>query len=334
MRLPAIPPPRIAPLHPTPGYDAYWRFAAERQRIFQLRRQGFPQPWTDDPILRTYKFTNAYRASDRTSQYLIRNVIYRDDLPGSHAEVFFRIVLFKLFNRIETWELLERELGAVAWSEYSFPRYDRVLTEATAQGRRIYSAAYIMPSAGREFPRKHRWHLALLERMMTDELPQRLAEAPTMQAGFELLRAYPSVGDFLAYQFLTDVNYSTITAFSEMDFTSPGPGARDGMRKCFANCGGWTGADVIRFMADRQEIEFARLGLEFPSLGGRRLQLIDCQNLFCEVDKYLRVSQPQLSGASGRMRIKQKFQPIPRPLHYWYPPKWEINDPFPIEKSP
>ena len=62
-------------------------------------------------MLATYKFTNAYRASDRVSQYLIRNVIYRDDLPMSPHEVFFRILLFKLFNKIETWELLERAIG-------------------------------------------------------------------------------------------------------------------------------------------------------------------------------------------------------------------------------
>ena len=102
---PDPPPPRIAPLRPTPVYDTYWRFAAERQEIFFRRAEQQPPPWTNDTILGSYKFTNAYRASDRTSQYLIQHVIYRDDLPDDPAEVFFRIVLFKLFNRIDTWEL-------------------------------------------------------------------------------------------------------------------------------------------------------------------------------------------------------------------------------------
>src|SRR3546814_5860542 len=65
-----------------------------------------------------------------------------------------------------------------------------------------------------------------------------------------------------------------------MDFVIPGPGARDGLRKCFADTGGLSDAELIRLMADRQEQECARLGLEFPSLWGRPLQLIDCQNLF------------------------------------------------------
>src|SRR5712664_3615823 len=84
---------RRSPIIPTEVYDGYWRFAAERQGIFFRRLSGACHPWTDDPVLGTYKFTNAYRASDRVSQYLIRHVIYRNDLPNSPREVFFRILL-------------------------------------------------------------------------------------------------------------------------------------------------------------------------------------------------------------------------------------------------
>ena len=59
-------------------FDAYWRFAAERQQVFYRRARREPPPWTDDPILDRFKFCNAFRASDRVSQYLIREVIYSD----------------------------------------------------------------------------------------------------------------------------------------------------------------------------------------------------------------------------------------------------------------
>ena len=98
----------LAPAKVSEVYENYWRFAAERQAVFFRRVRGERRPWTDNPVLATYKFTNAYRASDRVTQYLIRHVIYRDNLPKSPSEVFFRILLFKLFNKIETWELLER----------------------------------------------------------------------------------------------------------------------------------------------------------------------------------------------------------------------------------
>jgi hypothetical protein len=160
---------------------------------------------------------------------------------------------------------------------------------------------------------------------MTDELPYKLADAPKMQEGFELLREYPSLGDFLAYQFITDINYSEITNFSEMEFVVPGPGALDGIRKCFLDLGGLNEPEIIKFMADIQESEFERLGLDFQPLWGRNLQLIDCQNLFCEVDKYARIKHPDIAGISGRSRIKQKYSANKHPIDYWYPPKWGIN---------
>ena len=320
--------PRLEPAKVSEVHDSYWRFAAERQRIFFERARGGARPWTGDPVLSIYKFTNAYRASDRASQYLIRRVIYRDGLPRSPREVFFRIILFKLFNKIETWEMLERSLGAVAFEEYSFARYDDILTRERRRGARIYSAAYVMPTGRSAFGHsvKHRNHLELLERMMDDDLPDRLTDAGSMREGFEMLRAYPGIGDFLAYQFVSDVNYSEIVDFSEMEFVVPGPGARDGLRKCFTDFGGFSEPDLIRLTAELQEREFERRGLRFESLWGRPLQLIDCQNLFCEIDKYARVAHPQAEGRTGRRRIKQKFNPNPDPIALFYPPKWGLNE--------
>src|SRR5579859_2070681 len=66
-------------------FDVYWRFAAERQRIFHGRAAGEPPPWTNDPVLTRHKFTNVYRAADRVSQYLISDVIYtgsQDPIQG------------------------------------------------------------------------------------------------------------------------------------------------------------------------------------------------------------------------------------------------------------
>jgi len=173
--------------------------------------------------------------------------------------------------------------------------------------------------------RKHRDHLRLIERMMRDSLATQLQRCKSMLQGFQILKAYPMVGDFLAYQFITDINYSTLTDFSEMEFTVPGPGARDGIHKCFESIGELSPRDVIRTMADIQNQQFVRLGLRFRSLWGRPLQLIDCQSLFCEVSKYARCAHPDVRGLASRTRIKQKYRIDPRPLRYWFPLKWEIN---------
>jgi hypothetical protein len=92
----------------------YWYWAAERQRIFFARLAGRPEPYTDDPILQEYKFTNAYRASDRVSQYLIRNVIYpQDGIEYTPEDMIFRILLFKRFNLISTWQRVEKHFFPV-----------------------------------------------------------------------------------------------------------------------------------------------------------------------------------------------------------------------------
>lgn len=315
---------KLAPAKPTIVFDTYWYFATERQNIFFRRVAGQPQPWTGDEILQTYKFTNAYRASDRVSQYLIRHVIAGRRSP---SDIFLRCILFKIFNKIETWELLQSEFGDINNDSFSEKHFDKVLTKALLNKQRIYSAAYIMPSGGSwaKCTYKHQVHLKLISKMLNDRLWESLASAPSMSKAFDLLRAYPTIGDFLAYQYVTDLNYSSLTNFSEMEFVVPGPGARNGILKCFSNTGGLTETDIISYVTEHQCFFFERLGLNFQNLWGRKLQLIDCQNLFCEVDKYARVRHPEFSELTGRMRIKQSFKTPKIMLPPIYPEKWKLD---------
>jgi hypothetical protein len=310
-------------LRPTRVFDTYWRFASERQAIYEARLGERGAPWTADPILTNFRFTNCYRASDRVSQFLIQRVAYHGD--QSADETTFRVLLFKFFNRISTWELLENELGDLRWNDFDLDHFDQVLSDAFSHGQRLYSAAYVIPPPRLGASRKHTNHLRLLRSMMEDDLPARLQDSPSMEHAFALLRSYPTMGDFLAFQMLIDLNYSTLLDFDEMDYVVAGPGARDGIRKCFGAEARGIEHDVIRYMADAQHEHFARLGLDFAGLNGRPLQLIDCQNLFCEVDKYARVAHPEIQGLSGRSRIKQKFAPVVDRLTAWFPPKWGIN---------
>ena len=314
-------------IKPSPIYDEYWRFAVERQHIFQKRRNGCSYPWTNDFIFQKYKFTNSYRASDRVSQYLIRNVIYPEHHNFSPEDVFFRIILFKIFNKIETWEALENEVECIDYKSYSFERYDSVLTNLINNGNTIYSAAYIMPS-GKAFgsDKKHRNNLMLLEMMMSENVVSKISKAHDLQELYEILLDYPSLGKFLAFQYAIDINYSELCDFDEMDYVVAGPGATSGISKLFEDKNGYSDEYIIRLMAENQEQEFERLNLNFEYLGNRKLQLIDCQNLFCETDKYTRVAYPQYTGTSNRTRIKQHFSPkLMDPIQYFYPPKWNIN---------
>jgi hypothetical protein len=320
-------------LEPTEVFDTYWRFAAVRQEMYLRRLRGSAPPWTADPILRDNRFTNAYRAADRVSQFLIREVVYGQDAPQDAVEVVFRTLLFKLFNKVGTWRALEDSLGEIRWSSFDFDRYRRALDEAAQRGP-VYSAAYVIPPPRLGEASKRIDHLRLVERMMHDGLPAVVEGASELEPVYARLRSYPSFGPFLAFQFAIDLNYSPLMNAGEDQFVVAGPGARDGIRKCFGRAAHGIEADVIRYMADQQEIHFARLGLHFPGLFGRRLQLIDCQNLFCEVDKYARVAHPSVRGISGRSRIKQKFSPLAAPLSAFFPPKWGLAPPSPVAAAP
>jgi hypothetical protein len=316
--------------HPTPSevYDTYWRFAAERLAIYYRRLRDPDGPWTADPVLRAYRFTNAYRAADRVSQYLIREVQYREDRSQAPAEVFFRTMLFKLFNRIETWECLERKLGALSWQSVALDEISRILDDEILRDRRIYSAAYIMPSPALGHKRKHANHLALLARMMSDSLPAKLSRAHDLRTCYELMLNYPGLGPFLAFQYVIDLNYSSLLDFEESQFVVAGPGALDGTAKCFKDVAKQSPAHIIYWMVERQDEEFARLGLEFKGLFGRKLQPIDCQNLFCEISKYARVAHPTVTGVAGRTRIKQRYQAAnDAGVAPFFPPKWDIQSP-------
>jgi hypothetical protein len=312
---------------PSIAYNTYWKFAAERQNIFFKRFNGETYPWTKDEVLKQNKFTNVYRASDRVSQYLIQNVIYKGNQKPE--EIFFRLILFKIFNRISTWEVLETELGKISFEDYSFKRYDKLLLEVMKQGIPIYSAAYIMAS-GKSFfghEKKHQNHLKLIELMIKDRVPHKLQNCQSMNEAYNLLLSYPTIGEFLAYQYVTDINYSPLTNFTEIEFVKAGPGAKDGILKCFKDFGDYSFEDIIKMMAEKQEDEFDKMELDFHNLWGRSLQLIDCQNIFCEVDKYSRVVHPEIAGFSHRTRIKQKYTVHDSdPINFFFPPKWGINN--------
>jgi hypothetical protein len=307
-------------------FALYWYFASERQRVFERRIQGNDAPWTEDRILQTYKFCNVYRAADRVSQYLIKDVAY-DGESVAAAERLFQIVAFRLFSRIETWRSVRTFLGHQPTIEdLRSDSFRNSLEHARVQNKSLYTGAFILCANDVYHQRvKHLNHIELLRHMfIRGNLGERLLEARTFQYVFELLRSYPLMGNFMSYQIAIDLNYSRYIDFSENDFTRPGPGAERGIRKVFSSLGEFNSSDIIKWVVDRQESEFSKRGLSFSGLWGRSLHAIDCQGLFCEVDKYCREAAPNL--LSNRKRIKARFRPSRESLQFFFPPKWGINE--------
>ncbi|MBO5476815.1 MAG: hypothetical protein J6A15_03555 [Clostridia bacterium] len=306
-------------------YDMYWYFAYERQNIFYKKLNGEKPPYTEDEILSTYKFCNCYRVLDRVSQYLLKNVIYKDTSKYSDEDILFRIILFKLFNKEDTWEYLINSLGDVTLKGFSWDKYNKVLLDRKLSGEKLYNDAYIScATKAYGYDLKHQNHLALLEEMfLKDKVQEKIINSSSMEEVFNIFKSYPLIGDFMAYQLATDINYSNAVNFGENTFTIAGPGAKRGIRKCFSNLEKATDRQVIEYMYSVQEDEFKRLNLDFKYIGGRKLQYIDIQNLFCELDKYLRERRPDLK--TNRVKIKKKYLPKSGKIEYMLPPKWNVE---------
>lgn len=318
----------IQPLVPRQGvYELYWQFASERQAVFERRQKGMPAPWTDDLVLQQYKFCNVFRAADRVSQYLIKDVIYSGQ-KRSAADIFFQIIAFRIFSREQTWEGLKTLLGhAPLIDNLTNDSFKQALIELKVTQSPIYTNAFILCATDAYGQgKKHLNHVELFKDMfLVHDLAKDLMTATNLHQIYEILHTYPLFGDFMSYQTAIDLNYSDIINFDENDFVKAGPGALRGIAKCFESLGDYTPEQAIMWMVDHQDEEFARLGLPFNGLFGRKLHAIDAQGLFCETDKYARVVLPELKSA--RVRMKQKFTPQLRPVAIFLPPKWvNVND--------
>lgn len=155
-----------------------------------------------------------------------------------------------------------------------------------------------------------------------DKVQNDIIKCKSMKEAFDIIKSYPLIGNFMAYQLVTDINYSEVVDWKENEFTVVGPGSLRGINKCFIDKGNLSNEDIIRYMYEHQDEEFKRLGLDFKRIGNRPLQLIDCQNIFCELDKYCREALPGLK--SNRKRIKKRYTPKEDKIEYIYPRKWNI----------
>jgi alpha-glutamyl/putrescinyl thymine pyrophosphorylase clade 1 len=328
---------------PTPAFRSYWYFMHERYRVLLARLAGKPAPWTQDPILGRYKFTNTFRVLDRESQTCVKIANSNNRSP---EEAFLRVLHFKIFNPTSTWELLCGELGEEPLlSNWNPNRYAEILTTARNRGQTIFSKAYMLWADQREGSirgpgSKTRMWLNTLDKMLRDNVPANIVAANTYEHAVKILGGYDGIQDFTAQQYATDFSYTPWFRPEDADaFILPGPGSIDGIAKCFNHrysvreC-----SDIIRLVRDRaHELSMLVTGCPPPTLPeiDRSMDLIDFQSGFCEVDKYSRVAHSHLNHLAKQRRTKIKaayrvpagtLKPLPPPMYplHWYPARAAI----------
>lgn len=268
---------------------AYLDFVPERHNIWTLRQIGSPPPWTEDPILRRRKFTNVYRVLDYGSQFLVKELLYGDE-DLTPVDVLARCFLYRMTNRPDIWQATKAELGRYPLARDMNDTLATMWAGWRDAGGQVFSGAYvIMPEPGVKGVDKTRSVVKLAQNMVNAG-GWGLFMNSDMRVRYEILRAFPAVGDFIAMQVLTDFGYSQYgNTQDENDFVMPGPGCRNGAREI------WPDMDaewVIKWCRD------AVYDLpDCPSLYGRPPSLMDIQNTLCEFSKYARfMRKPQTAG--------------------------------------
>lgn len=283
-------------------------FVVERHQIWESRQVGAPQPWTDDPVLATRKFTNVFRLLDPGSQFVIKDLLE----PGLPDEEFLmRCFLYRHTNLPSAWRAWLDDTGQMPLIEDLY-EFEVFLLDHAASGQSVFSGAYmIYPQSSTPGTNKIQSILDLTRRVVP-ELIDDFYRAGDQQSRFAALRKHKGVADFMSMQILTDFGYGT--GFRENEFVVPGPGARKG-----AAALGLSGEEAIEWGYSSIS-QMDQMPMIWGSGNrGHFLSKMDVQNCLCEFSKYVRFSNkpsPQKTYAPAHPGVQLK------PL---LPPHWYTN---------
>ena len=235
--------------------EAFFDYARERHLVYLRRRAGLPRDqWTADPVLRQFRFCNVFRELDTTTIWFREHV--RDPLRHT-PNVLLATVLFRWFNRIATGEaifsqtMLDPDFGSItAWHcLLESGRSDSLISSVLSYcGRGPYvTGSYIIKTP--DGKNKLDGVLWCVEQFMTQhqtwdpdgplsqqKMAKLLLDEPgeiSLESVWRWLRQFPYMGDFMAYEVVTDLRHTALLdqAPDIMTWANPGPGAMRGLNR-------------------------------------------------------------------------------------------------------
>lgn len=299
-----------------PRSEAFFDYLREREAI-RLRKEADrialenfedPQgpPWTKDPILREYKFTNVRRHHDKTSAKL-REMFYDEHFHDDRRSILMNCALYRYFG---TWEFAE----VVGWQDYDnfdFDSIKEIARERLSNRERVFTGAYVITNQGISAP-KQEVVVDYFLKGLHSATPSILEKAASSQSWCEaakLMKPIPGFGGtgFMTKEVLLDTTYTgfwnSMVANDEdgrfsypedwLEWTPVGPGALRGAARIL-------GDDSAKPLKNEQAFGIIMVLYSEQNLNFK-LSPTDIQFGLCEFDKYERVRLGQ-----GRPRSKYK----------------------------
>lgn len=139
-----------------------------------------------------------------------------------------------MFNLPSTFLQVEQHFKEVSLQTFDFEQYSQFLTRIKSK-QLIFNSAYIMcANKAFGFNTKHENYLCLLHKIfVTDNITQKLTACKTFKDAFNIIVSYPLIGNFLAYQYTTDLNYSSHFNWQDSSVTVAASGSKRGIQKVF-----------------------------------------------------------------------------------------------------
>ena len=273
----------------------FFSFMNERHEIYLRRQRGVEWPWTDDPILQTYRFCNIFRELDTVTIWIREN--WREPY-ADHKNLWFAMAMARLINWPDTLE----EIGYP--EKWEPKRVLDILEKRKARGDKIYTGAYIITGqlGGTKISQSVYKVLDPLYKNPPKFAYRTKHAMNTLEDSNNQLIQHTGFGRFMAYEVVTDLRHTRYldAAPDIMTWANPGPGAVRGINRILGlpvklsqlgNVAAYV--DMMRKLLDHKEAQ--RLVYHgFPNL-----ELRDIEHTLCEFDKYERVRKGE-----GRPRAK------------------------------
>lgn len=258
-------------------HEEFFAYGRERYNILLRRRAGETRPWTKDEYLRQFKFCNVFREDDRTTVWIKENL--REPLRDS-PKVFQAMVIARWFNRIETLEHIKEMILEDRWtSEEARPILEKVSPLITA-------AYMIRTPPGMDKLTGLLWNIDQALPTVREKSKE-IAEGESLRAMTHWLARFPNLGNFLAYEVITDLRHTALLedAPDIMTWANPGPGCERGIERIMEHPvrGEEPMVEVMLKLLELSK-DPANWPAEWPAW-----EMRDVEHNLCDWDKYERV---------------------------------------------
>lgn len=287
------------------GITRFHKFMQERHAIYLRRKDGYHFPWTKDPILQKYKFTNVYRELDRVTiwidEFIRKPFAYNENL-------WFMLCIARQINHPETLHELITTKGAFPIKQWNPEKMRQVMLDRQARGEKVYTGAYIINAMLGKYAgtvpsdKAYMTTHIVLDSVWQDRktIKESLWEN-TLEATHKALMGHHGWGGFMAYEVVSDLRHTNYLnrAKDIRTWAHAGPGAKRGLNRIFER-------EVRKGLSNKQALEEMRQLLTVVGSlweHSPRLEMREIEHSLCEFDKYERVRL-------GEGKPRSLFQPI------------------------